>query len=908
MLLVRLLLLVTAMDELVKRMGGVRCRTARRRRWLRPLLVALVVVATRGLGVAGCDARASSDPTPESSPDEPLERTAHESPRALHELGAGSSILSLPILRDDDDGGHDTRVHAKRAAGAVVGGATLASRSQALARAHLWARSEATPSPFEGISLEPYLRGPQAEAARALYDARRYVEGRAAFDALAVALEGAGDSPDGVRAARFMAALCAFYADDWRDAIARFEALLETYPTLADTHRTFAAIAHYQLREYEAAVALASAVDPRAGNAVRATHFASRALMRLDRPAEARERLLDLDRRLGAEPTTLLLLSQAWQAESARDEELDVLRRLQAGFPDSWEAKVARKRLSALEPDAAADEGAKRPQAEEASAAAAGPRAALNDLREGRRLYERFRNERAVVVLGRAVSRLQPGSAPWCEAIYYLSRALERTRDYRAASARYEEAVASCPDSSLRSEMLYYGARSHFRNNNPDRALPLIGALRAAPSDAGALLDDALLLEAHVHEARLDVSARRQVLEHILVERDDPQARHEAAFQLVWQDFRAANYAHAVATAERALAELPREDRHYSRGRLAYWRARSLERQGALDAALAGYREVLSSFPMSWYAHLSLARLAEHGGAEAAREAFAASLRAGWPQPAVGQGLGALLDAPAFVAAVEFARLGLTVSVRRELEALSDAAEPDELWLYVEVLQALGETTEAVELARRQLASFQDHAPAGAHARRWALAYPRPYAELTAASAAASGVDEALVLAIMREETSFNPRAESPANALGIMQLMQPTARSLVRAGEPVVVSPQSLREPALNIELGTRYLARLGAKFGAHPALVAAAYNAGGPRVRSWLSQAPEQQPLDEFVESIPYVETRRYVMRVVSTAGVYTYLRDGEPLRISLGLSGVSDADVMPAVAEEEPQTVLE
>ncbi|HLA24224.1 MAG TPA: transglycosylase SLT domain-containing protein [bacterium] len=150
----------------------------------------------------------------------------------------------------------------------------------------------------------------------------------------------------------------------------------------------------------------------------------------------------------------------------------------------------------------------------------------------------------------------------------------------------------------------------------------------------------------------------------------------------------------------------------------------------------------------------------------------------------------------------------------------------------------------------------------------WRLAYPRAFWPLIVPEAARHGLDPLLVLAVIREESRFDPRAVSSANAVGLMQLLPSTARGVL--GRPV--GPTALMEPALNIRAGTAYLAGLLRAFQGTTPLAVGAYNAGPGGVRRHAALA--RSDLDRFVEELPYAETRAYVQRVMQSYGIYRWL----------------------------------
>jgi soluble lytic murein transglycosylase len=130
----------------------------------------------------------------------------------------------------------------------------------------------------------------------------------------------------------------------------------------------------------------------------------------------------------------------------------------------------------------------------------------------------------------------------------------------------------------------------------------------------------------------------------------------------------------------------------------------------------------------------------------------------------------------------------------------------------------------------------------------------------------------------MREESALDPRALSWAGAVGLTQLMLPTAREVARALRIRAPSAEQLQNPATNIQLGAAYLSRLLQRFDGNVALALASYNAGEGAVSRWRSARPDSE-LDRWVEEIPLSETRGYVKRVLRSWNTYRLL-GGRPL----------------------------
>ncbi len=154
----------------------------------------------------------------------------------------------------------------------------------------------------------------------------------------------------------------------------------------------------------------------------------------------------------------------------------------------------------------------------------------------------------------------------------------------------------------------------------------------------------------------------------------------------------------------------------------------------------------------------------------------------------------------------------------------------------------------------------------------WEYAYPRAYDNFVSINSKSLGVSESLIWGIMRSESHYRSEARSPVGALGLMQLMPFTSKRVADLLGLRDFQVDTLLQPETNIKLGTRYLLRLHEKYRFVP-LVAAAYNAGPHRVASWLKSFGLLD-MDEFIEHIPYVETRNYVKRVVRNYQIYTLL----------------------------------
>lgn len=292
-----------------------------------------------------------------------------------------------------------------------------------------------------------------------------------------------------------------------------------------------------------------------------------------------------------------------------------------------------------------------------------------------------------------------------------------------------------------------------------------------------------------------------------------------------------------------------------SRARAAYWTGRTAEKLGKKDEARQWLRKA-ATYPTTFYGQIAAAEFAPQD----------------LPAP-VGVPAPSLEDEVAFSrrdmarAARLFDAAGRNEEAASFLQALSGAAKtPEDRALAANLAVDLGYLNDAVRMFRAAAKEGVVLADLG---------YPTMIGRMKNVD-----LEWALVHALIRQESGFDPLAVSPAGARGLMQLMPATAKEVAKkAGLQHDVRWLTSR-PAHNIELGTRYFKRVLEKYDGSYALALAAYNAGPGRVDRWIGEMgdPRTPEVDmiAWIENIPFYETRNYVQRVLE--GVYVY-------RIKLG-----------------------
>jgi peptidoglycan lytic transglycosylase len=218
---------------------------------------------------------------------------------------------------------------------------------------------------------------------------------------------------------------------------------------------------------------------------------------------------------------------------------------------------------------------------------------------------------------------------------------------------------------------------------------------------------------------------------------------------------------------------------------------------------------------------------------------------------------------------------GLVDLAVRELDkAASD--DEDKSWLPAETAQLYidtGHYDRAIEVMKRSVPSYFAVDLPNLPREYWEALFPRPYWTDLKKFAVANDLDPYLVASLIRQESEFNPIAVSRANAVGLMQLLPRTGKLVAHQVDLKRYSASQLYTPTVNLQLGTHYFRGMVNQFGGSFEHALAAYNAGTDRVEEWMGQG-KYRDTAEFVESIPFTETREYVQAIMRNASVYRQL----------------------------------
>jgi soluble lytic murein transglycosylase len=298
--------------------------------------------------------------------------------------------------------------------------------------------------------------------------------------------------------------------------------------------------------------------------------------------------------------------------------------------------------------------------------------------------------------------------------------------------------------------------------------------------------------------------------------------------------------------------------------------------------ARACYEDLVTRFPNTYFAIIARDRLKEPGlQAAAADPATVQFLRSvPWPPRP---------EFPSFTPG-KTAQIRLERAQLLQLTGLNDMAEGELRYaanndneqqnLYAYELAKLAAERNSPDVAMRYIKHYApgylfmplDEAPVAF----WKLAFPIPYRSSIEQYSRAQGLDPYLVAALIRQESEFNSKIISHANAYGLMQVLPSTGRDLAHHFRIRRYSPVQLLTAERNVQFGTYYFHNLLNSFGGRADLALASYNAGAGRAKLWQSWGEYREPA-EFVEMVPFHETRGYIQIVLRNADVYRRLYAG-------------------------------
>lgn len=393
----------------------------------------------------------------------------------------------------------------------------------------------------------------------------------------------------------------------------------------------------------------------------------------------------------------------------------------------------------------------------------------------------------------------------------------------------------------------------------------------------------------------------------------------QAQFEIAWLEHENNNFQASSQLLTEHLARYADKDTT-NRGKAGYWSARDSEKAGKMAEACALYDGVLYRYGANWYGYLAMQRLTTLRGQ-------------GKCQTTPSFPAGSFV--PKAVENLKSVTVAAETSTPKEIERTEKAEELDTVGLFdwaideLKEAQKTADNSPKVNFALAQhyrfkqdnvsallalAKSYPDYSqmfPEEMGQAEWDIFYPLTNWSDIKYWAKQRNLDPHQIAGFIRQETIFNPTAKSGANAYGLMQLLIPTARTMAKKYNASVtaINGETLFQPALNIELGTAYMRDQYDKY-FRTEFVAVAYNAGPGRVVQWQKSLPSE--MDEFVEEIPFRETKGYVQGIIRNSAQYRRLYDDNgKFKSNVGsrpLRGEIDSKPREQFAQEFPEIIVD
>ncbi len=463
------------------------------------------------------------------------------------------------------------------------------------------------------------------------------------------------------------------------------------------------------------------------------------------------------------------------------------------------------------------------------------------------------------------------------------AKAAQRQRRWTQAMTLLKRLLIRYPQSPERAEA-HYRLAQLYRRQRPkgyqDKRETHLRHAIAQRHDAEWAPKAALKL-ALIFEQQQNLTQASDLYRHVGEHYPGHEEAVPSLWQAAWLQYRQGHYEQAEQMWRQIAKQFPED---VWRPKVLYWLARAVEHRGDQSNAQALYHRVMTDFPYTYHgfqARQQLRRLAVPIALFAAQE----QPYLPWEhRPPVSLPL-SLMAQPSreqfhLVRIREFQHLQMYRKARRELRALERVLPPTHATRYfvANLLVDNQEHLAALQRLNRIVGELTPLQRRGLTRDFWALLYPKRFPEPVARQAAAHGLSPYFIFSLIRQESVFNPRAVSGVGARGLMQLMPATARRVARQTGLKRLRLRQLFDPQTNITLGTHYMATQLRHFNDNPVFALAAYNAGPHRVKKWRQRWPGL-PMDEFIEHIPFKETRLYVKLILRNLFVYESLYQPMP-----------------------------
>lgn len=564
------------------------------------------------------------------------------------------------------------------------------------------------------------------------------------------------------------------------------------------------------------------------------------------RPADAIE-VLENDRQ-PVRADLELLLGRAYEADNQPSKALTIFRNLYYTMPLSWEASQVQGDLSKLSSLA---------QEKPVSVEARRTRADL--LAKGRQFNEAANEYRDLL------NEVPPADHPTLQV--ELAEALRHAGQNKDAKKILESMPDSTPE--INAERLFNLGELARGANDDDTFLSIVGQLRQQ-YPTSPWLEQALLSAGNIYLLRRDYDKAIDSYRELQQRFPNGGRASYAHWKASWLTLRQGRNAQAAKDFEEQVAWYPTSSEVPA---ALYWRGRLAEEENDTVMAHAYYQKLSLRYRNYYYGELARQRLTKvKDNGDPQHYAVLDHV-----PPLSSSDVIADDDPPTDNLRYQKAQLlangALIDFAVRELHAAAD--EEKGTWAPAEIAKVyedIGRYDMAIETLKHAAPNYFAVDLPNLPRSYWEALFPKPYWTDLKHYATSYALDPYLVASLIRQESAFNPNAVSHANAVGLMQLLPKVGKGVAKQEKLKHFSTQQLFTPATNLRFGTHYFRSMVDQFGSFEYALAA-YNAGTDRVHDWMGQGQYRDP-QEFVESIPFTETREYVQNILRNANVYRQL----------------------------------
>jgi soluble lytic murein transglycosylase len=538
-------------------------------------------------------------------------------------------------------------------------------------------------------------------------------------------------------------------------------------------------------------------------------------------------------------------LAQAHLAKGEKDAAAEIFRRIYFEMPLSSEAEGAAFELRAM------GEGQ--------------PNGSFDDRRSrAELLLKGKRYQQAVTDLS---SLLEKAPSTALDALQLdFATALYRTHKRDDAQHLFESAAQKAAIPEFKAQALYFLAEIAREKGDRDHHADLISQLRTLAPDS-TWLQESLLSAANMNLIKKDNETAVRFYSEIYQRQRNGKFSPYAHWKAAWLTYRLGKKDDAKRLFEEHLDFYPASAETPA---ALYWRGRVAESDGDQPLARAYYQKLSERYRYFYYANLGRERLSKIGLDNISDPPLLKKLPAlsvtaqKWDVPADNlraQKAQLLSNAALFDFAV------------KELQAATDGTPSWQAQAIAQIYADSSHYHRGIETLKRAVPNYFSSDLNQLPRPVWQGLFPRPYWDELKKDAAQNALDPFLVASLIRQESEFNPSALSHANAFGLMQLLPKVGKGVAKEFKIKHFSNDELFVPNINLELGTRYFKHMVDHYDGQIEYALAAYNAGEDRVDDW-RKSGDFKDIDEFVESIPFTETREYVQAIMRNAVLYKLL----------------------------------